>query len=383
MSTPSPSRPGRRLAAALAALVLLAVAVTVWLRSTGPEEDPSSPASAPPAAARSGGAAVDLTRPPSFAPPRAAGTVSGDAASPPPGGAPEEAKRPDVILAHWGTGPGEVARNVPEEGNPEAPMSLAAGPGGSSYVLDQVNGRIVRFGPDGRPLEPIPVTQQAPQDLAVAGDGTTLVLDRLRDKTVAVLKDGKLVGDLPVEGAGIEEGGGVTGVFVDGEDVYVEREHGSLVKVGDTSGNVAQEREEIPGRPSRDGKSYLMAGIIDAAAGREFVNSVDRATGERRFTRELRLGMPILAIVLLDSDLSGTIYLGTLVLEGDPATGAGGFVRIACLSPADGVPIGTVDVPANAGPEETFRDFFVLDGGGVVYSQRGESGVALVRYDCR
>ncbi|HEY3451692.1 MAG TPA: hypothetical protein VGK67_35370 [Myxococcales bacterium] len=376
MSEPNQPRRPALLVALLAALALAVLAGIALLHS--PAADPGAASGADAGGARPAGGGVDLSRPASLAPSRIA--KAGDAAGP-AGAAATPGSRPDVILAGWGKGPGEVARNIPQEGNPEAPMSFAAGPGGSSYVLDQVNGRIVRFGPDGKPLDPIPVTQQAPQDLAVAKDGTTLVLDRLRDKTVAVLKDGKLVGDLPVEGKGIDEGGGVTGVFVDGDDVYVEREHGPLVRVGDTDGKADPERAEVPGRPSRDGKSYLMAGIIDAAAGREFVNAVDRETLERRFTRELRLGMPVLAIVLLDSDLSGTLYLGSLV-AGDPTTGGGAFVRIACLSGADGVPTGSVDVPANAGAEETFREFAVLDGGGVVYAQRGESGVAYVRYDC-
>ncbi|MGC4121466.1 MAG: hypothetical protein QM765_44200 [Myxococcales bacterium] len=367
------------LSVALLALVVLCIVAVLALLRTGEAEGPEASKTSKPSESprRSGG--VDLAGPKALAPARA--VEAGDAGDARGAGA-VPGKKPDVILAGWGTGPGEVARNIPKEGNPEAPMSLTIGPDGTSYVLDQVNGRIVRFGPDGKPLEPIPVTQQAPQDLAVAKDGSTVVLDRLRDKTVAVLKDGKLVGDLPVEGKGIEEGGGVTGVFVDGEDVYVEREHGSLVKVGDTSGKADPERTEVPGRPSRDGKSYVMAGLIDAAAGREFVNSVDRATMERRFTRELRLGMPVLAIVLLDTDASGTIYLGSLV-AGDPATGGGAFVRVACLSGADGVPIGSVDLPANSGPEETFRELVVLDEGGVVYAQRSESGVAYVRYDCR
>ncbi|MBI5547035.1 MAG: hypothetical protein HY901_24405 [Deltaproteobacteria bacterium] len=258
-------------------------------------------------------------------------------------------------------------------------MSFSAGPGGVT-VLDQVNGRLVRFGPDGRPLEPIPVTQQAPQDVLVTADGTTLVMDRLRDKSVAVLKDGRVINDLPLEGRGIEEGGAVTGVFVDGKDVYVEREHGSLVRIGDTDGQADPERPEIPGRPSRDGKSYLLAGIVDPSAGRAFVNSVDKATREHRFTRELRLGLPILALVLLDSDLSGTIYLGALLQRGENSSP---LVRVVCLAPAEGTPTGTADLSANTGPEETFRDLVVLDGGGVLYAQRGERGVSYVTAHCQ
>jgi hypothetical protein len=98
-----------------------------------------------------------------------------------------------------------------------------------------------------------------------------------------------------------------------------------------------------------------------------------------RFTRELRLGQPLLALVLLDSDLSGTIYLGALL---EP-TRAAGSIRVVCLSSVDGAPTGTADIPANSGADETFRELAVLDGGGVLYAQRSASGVSYVRYDCR
>lgn len=287
------------------------------------------------------------------------------------------------FVATWGAGLGQLGRSRPEEGNPEAPMSFAVGPGGVASVLDQVNGRIVRYGSDGTVLDALPTTQQVPQDLVQARDGTTLVLDRLGDKTVAVLKDGKLVGDLPLEGKNVGEAGGVTGVFVDGEDVYVEREHGPLVRVGDTSGRPDAEQPEVPGRPSRDGQSFVMAGIVDALAGRLFVNSVARPSLERRFTRELRVGQPALSIILLDTDLSGVIYLAAVL---DPRLGGGAgvpSVKLLCLAPADGAPVGTADLPANTGPEETLRDLVVLDAGGVVYAQRTEQGVTYTPYDCR
>jgi hypothetical protein len=206
-----------------------------------------------------------------------------------------------------------------------------------------------------------------------------LVLDRLRDKSVAIFKDDRLVGSLPVEGKNIPEGGGVTGVFVDGKDVYVEREHSTLVRIGGTDGIADPSREAIPGRPSRDGASVLLAGLVDAKDGRVVVSSTDKATLERRFTRELTFNARILSLVLLDSDLSGTIYLGARLA----ATPEAALVRVVCLAPTDGSPTGTADIPANVGPDETFRDLVVLDSGGVTYAQRSESGVAYVRYDCR
>lgn len=291
-----------------------------------------------------------------------------------------------AVRAAWGSGPNELGRTRPSEGNPEAPMSFATDALGRSFVLDQVNGRIARYDKDGKPLDSFLTTQQAPQDLALGPEGNALVLDRLVDKTVAVIgPDGRLLGELPVEGRGIEEGGGVTGVFVDGTDVYVEREHGDLVRIGDTEGNVDEERPEVPGRPSRDGQSFLNAGIVEVLSGRVYVNSVERPSLEHRFTRELRMGAPTPGIVLLDTDLRGNIYLGLLLELGaaGPEDEPRPSIRVLCLSPADGQPWGSADLPVSSMPEETFRDLVVLDEGGLLYAFRGESGVSYQRYECR
>lgn len=273
----------------------------------------------------------------------------------------------------------QVGRDRPQEGNPEGPMSLATDRKGRSYVLDQVNGRIVRHGADGKADGATPVKLLVPQDLAVGADGSMAVLDRLGDKAVALYSEsGALLGQLPLQGEGIEETGLVSGVFVDGEDVYVEREHGPLVKIGDIHGVPAVPRTEVPGRPSRDGKLWIKAGIIDAGAGREYVSAIDRTTSEHRFTRELRLGASIRTIVLLDSDKSGTLYVASEVAVDDGAP----FVLLTCLEPSHGAPIGGAIMPANSMPEETFRDFSVLDEGGVLYAQRTEAGVTYVQYSC-
>ena len=171
----------------------------------------------------------------------------------------------------------------------------------------------------------------------------------------------------------------MTGVFVDGKDVYLEREHGALVLIGDTDGQANPDRPEIPGRPSRDGKSFLTAGLIDHDSGQAFVAALDRKTAQQRFRRDLALGMPLLMIVMLDSDKRGTVYFGALL---EPQGGQP-FNRIVCLSGTDGATTGTVDLPANTGAEETFRDFVVLDDGGVLFAQRSDQGVAYARYDCR
>jgi hypothetical protein len=256
-------------------------------------------------------------------------------------------------------------------------MSFGVGPGGMMYVLDQVNGRIVKTDANGNRTQ-IPIGSRTAQDLALAEDGTMAVLDRFNEKGVGLYDDsGTAIASLPLVGEGVENAGLVTGVFVDGDDVYVEREHGPLVKIGDTKGVPASPRDEIPGRPTRDGRAYIKAGIVDAPAGRAYVAANARPSEEHLFTRELRLEASILHIVLLDSDLSGQIYFAATVQEeGEDVT------VLVCLEPMTGEPAGTAILPANTLPEETFRDLVVLDQGGVVLSLRTEDGVTYQHYDC-
>lgn len=291
-------------------------------------------------------------------------------------------KRPDVFFAAtWGSGRmDQLGHTRPSEANPEAPMSLTVDGSGRMYVLDQVNGRVLRVGADGKPESVIPLKQQeAAQDVAIGKDGSVAVLDRYFSKSIVMYDEkGNPLGEIPLEGEGLEETGLVTGLFVDGKDVYVEKEHGPLQRIGTTDGKPATDRGEIPGRPSRDGQSFINAGVIDVTAGRMYVSAIDRPTMQHRFTRELRQGAVIRGILMLDTDKLGTIYLATQ-LDKDGSE----MVILTCLEPLKGFPMGSVQLPVNTMPEETFRDFAVLDEGGVIYSMRTEQGVSYQRYDCQ
>lgn len=304
-----------------------------------------------------------------------AGGDAGDA----DGGA---ASGPEVVFnATWGgSRMDQLGRSRPQEGNPEAPMSLTVDSKGRMFVLDQVNGRIVRISADGKPEGVIPLNkQEAAQDVAVTDDGKAAVLDRFTSKSIVMYDEqGKTLGEIPLEGEGLEEPGIVTGLFVDGKDVYVEKEHGSLLRVGTTDGLPVPDRGEIPGRPSRDGLSYIHAGLTDAAAGRMYVSSIDRATMQHKFTREIRQNSEIRGILLLDTDKAGTIYIATHLLQESRE-----IVLLQCLEPLKGYPTGSAVLPVNVMPEETFRDFAVLDEGGVIYAVRTESGSSYQKYDCQ
>ena len=271
-----------------------------------------------------------------------------------------------LFSAAWGSGVGKLGRDRPAEGNPEGPMSLVLA-GRDLLVLDQVNGRLARYDADGR----LKGTSNAPataQDLAVGKDGTVAMIDRLAGKTVTLVDaNGKAIGALPL-GARLPEPGLVTAVVIDGKDVYAEKEHGALVLLGTTDGTPAGESIQLAGRPSKDGTLLLTAGLSSKAAGRAYLNAMDRKTTTSKFAVQLSFPRPSHAIVLLDSDANGTIYLG--VAAGEP-----GEASIACLDPSDGHVLGRVALPLSHTPEESFRDFTVGEDGTIAFAVRGESGV--------
>jgi hypothetical protein len=98
---------------------------------------------------------------------------------------------------------------------------------------------------------------------------------------------------------------------------------------------------------------------------------------EHRFTRQLKMGMVVHTILLLDTDKQGTVYLATGVEAGEHA------VLLTCIAPSDGHVLGSVQLPATTQPEESFRDFAVQDDGGVLYQYRTDQGVTVSKYDCR
>ncbi len=284
-----------------------------------------------------------------------------------------------VVSASWGGGAGALGRDRPDEASPSGPMSLTVDGRQRMWVLDQVNGRIVRYDRDGSVEATLPIAPETTQDIAVSEDGTVALLDRYGSEQVA-LHDayGNTVGALPLAGEGVESPGHVTGIFVDGTDVYAETEHGPLWKIGSTTGVPAEPRTELPGRPSKDGTFYVKAGITDASEGRAYVVVNDRPSEEHRFTRELTMGSAIQAIVLLDTDKEGTIYFGAELVVDEPET----EVLIVCIDSGAGEVQGTVTVPANDMPEESFKDYVVQADGGVIYALRTESGVEYKVADC-
>jgi len=298
---------------------------------------------------------------------------------------PPEAKaapRP-VVRGAWGSAPGQFGRLPAQESNPEGPMSLGFDRSGAIVVLDQVNRRLQRFGKDGRLLGTQPIGSETAQDLLVDGQGRAHVLTRLGDAAglQSFAPDGSPAGTVPVVGGKVKEGGAISGLFADADGLYVETEHDDLVRVADASGKATSLDETIPGRPSRDGKLYLRAGIISKPQGRLYVQAHDRDR-KLAWERPLTFAAALLHILLLDSDLAGNVYLGAEIGDEDPATHKlQNVATVIARLDGQGKLTGSIALPPTGeDPTESFRPLAVSDEGVIYQLTSGPAGLTVTAY---
>ncbi|MBA3453282.1 MAG: hypothetical protein H0T42_09345 [Deltaproteobacteria bacterium] len=352
----------KRVAAGLAIAILAVIAI--WLRATGTQE----PAARAPLAGDDRGS-TDRTQ---IAP------------SLPNTGSRTSRTRAGKLIARagWGDGPGELGGRAANESNPEGPMSIIAVPG-ALVILDQVNGRIARFGPDGTPLGSFPIGPDTAQDIAVGDDGRVAVLDRVTDGQLLLYdKDGQLIGQAPVVGGPLTESGGATGVFITGSGTYIEREHGEVVRVLGPTGQPDPDRGTLPGRPLRDGSGSVQALIGDKRTGQVTVRVFD-PEADLVWQRTLRFPTSILSLVMLDSDRLGRAYVAAHVaLESTtaPYTLSSERIVVVRLEGATGADLGTLSLPPPPPADEAVRSLSVGDDGVIYQMLPGPGGVEIQAY---
>jgi hypothetical protein len=364
--------PRRRLAAL--ALFVLAVILVAWLllkdtreergaRNTASRASDAAPEPAPPAR--------DATP---VAPSSAHPTVD---ASPP---RVDHARGEVVIRGAWGRGEGQFGRKRDPESNQEGPMALACGARGDCAVLDQTNQRVQRFR-GGSVAQTIALPRASAQDIAFAR-GNLAVLDRLGGRDVRVYDaNGRELGVVALEGPGISEGGGTTGIFANDDGIYVEREHAQAVRIADADGRPDPDRLDVIGRPSRDGRLFLRGAIEDRAAGTIEVDAFDRRGPI--FKSTVAAGAPILNVALLDADRAGSIYVGASVgaaSSAPPYAIANEAVFVARLDGATGDVTGTLSLPPLATGDESFRPLAIDDDGAVYEMIDTDDGLVVTRY---
>lgn len=176
----------------------------------------------------------------------------------------------------------------------------------------------------------------------------------------------------------------MTGLFVEGKDVYLEYEHRDVVRVGDTGGKVDSERPVLPGQPTRDGRYLVSVLLKPVRRDQVVVNSYARPSLKLRFAQAVSVGAPVEAVVALDTDRNGVIYLGLWVRRSVERSTRGEIAgKLVCLSQEDGRVLGSADLPVSNMPEETFRTMSALDTGGVLWSTLSKEGPSYQVYRCQ
>jgi hypothetical protein len=254
-------------------------------------------------------------------------------------------------------------------------MALAVGARGEVLVLDQVNHRVQRFS-DGKLAATIALAGDTAQDLALAPSGRVALLDRLGDRTLRVYDGaGRLENELALAG----DPGAATGVFADGDGVYVERDHATVARVAAADGRKDDSDASLAGRPTRDGRLLVRAALSGPASAT--VIATDRASGAEAWRADVGFGARVLSLVLLDSDARGTVYVAAD--DGDEARAAPYAIaneRVEVVRLDGGAPAGRIALPPPPTADESFRPLTVGDDGAIYAMVAADSGFSVVRY---
>ena len=281
-----------------------------------------------------------------------------------------------VVRGGWGSAAGQFGKR--DEGSRPGPMGLAVGLAGEIFVLDQVNRRVCRFSRDGKLEGMFSVESETAEDLAVVGDTVwVLFYEPGRDHGYRLRqyrRDGALAQDAPLSRT-LDL---VTGLFSEGEDLWVEERHEEQLQVVARGKIVpaAQDRRALLGRPdpARPGARLLLG----RDAGRAVV---DRTFPGRSTSRLLTLDapLPLVAVDDLLVDGRGGIYLSLILgTEAGPDFEMRDARRLmAVYRPGQGVR--TVALASDRATD-TFRPLAVGRDGALHELELTEAGVAVRRF---
>jgi hypothetical protein len=259
-------------------------------------------------------------------------------------------------------------------------MSFAVDGRGRVHVLDQLNTRIQIFEPGQEPRV-VALPSDTFQDIDVDRSGRVVAMDRLATETIAFLDPaGSLDHTVPLAGAGVPEGGGVTGLFSRDDGVWVEVEHKELVRIADASGEPDPSRPAVAGRWSADGASLLRAALAGPTTA--LVTSHPTSGHGADVSIPIEFSMPILAIHALESDADGRIYLAANLVreeEAAPFEVVDERETVVVLD-RDGRELGRVEVAPPQGPEEQFRPIRVAPDGAIYQLVCNEAGATIERF---
>jgi hypothetical protein len=298
----------------------------------------------------------------------------------------EKQKREVVFKASWGPGHAELGRSIPQEANPEGPMSFTIDSSGKIFVLDQVNKRVLVFDNTGTYIKAIPIPTVTFSDIDIGESGNLFLLDKWRNEAVLLIDDkGNELKRVKLIGKGIMEVGGVTEIYSCEDGLWVTNEN-SIVRVCDASGEPYKDRQLVAGKFSSDGKYLIKArkiGDITVIVTR----SMRGESGTDTYT--VCFDIPVLYITLVDTDENGKIYLGVNLLEesigeGPPPPDSPDSIEnsheIVVVLDSNGNEKRRIYMPVSTRAEEVNRSFRVTPDGTIYQLVIGEEGATMWRY---
>jgi hypothetical protein len=278
-------------------------------------------------------------------------------------------ERPEVLVyGAWGSRAGQFGK-VDEAARP-GPMDFVVR-AGTLYVLDAVNGRVQLFDLRGGFQGEIAVGTQTASFLCVDDGGEVTVLDAfVRREFKTFSPRGELLAQ-----AGIPESIGLcSAIWAEGERLWIEERHDRVHEIRatrDAHRTSTAVVGALTGRPVGPAGSPVQA----RKAGRHDVIVQARTPTTLRFDR------PVAAIVALESDDRGRIYLGAACLCGESGDEWTTDIVLVAVDPAGRI-AGTVRMP-NAYITDHYRKLCVSRAGEVIQMQTVADGVRFVRWTLR
>jgi len=272
-----------------------------------------------------------------------------------------------VLQAGWGSGAGELGKR--DEGARPGPMSLAVADDGSLLVLDQVNRRVVRYA-GGQLQGALPIAAETTEDIAIEGDHLwTLVYEPGESPGYRVERYPLTARGAPVQHVLDRSFQLVTGLFVDGRDVWVEMEHDVQRRVVRQGVVDRQGRPEL-GRPDRAGRGFRLS-ALRAGTHQARVHRVVPGDGVYPLL-VVQTVRPLVGIQALETDAKGRIFLGVV-------TGEEGEAPHSLLLVADGSGSLVIELSGKR-VTEAFRPLAVGPDGSVYELETSEEGVTVRRF---
>ena len=276
-----------------------------------------------------------------------------------------------VVRAAWGSGSGQLGREIPTVGNTIVPKSFVVDTTGKITILDGVNTRLVLWDNASQTRE-IPLPSGVFDDIDLSPGGDFILLDRTDRKAVVYLDaNGNILKEVALEGLFLPYADRVTAMFSRPDGLWVEVNGSKSVKITDATGGEDIQRGIISGRLSYNGDLNLRASkygdITAVVSARKYPD-----TGEG-WSVPIYFPDLLLYLFALETDKSDHIYLGAKYSITNTRE------EIIKLD-SSGIELVRVSLQGSEGQGEMFRFCRVIPNGTLYYMCFDVEGVVITKY---